>query len=103
MNFTHKWRIKMKIDLRLGDCREILKTISDNSVDMVITSPPYDNLRTYENTLNWNFDIFKEIANELFRVLKIGGVIIWVVADATINGSELVQVLDKPFISKKLA
>lgn len=76
------------IDLRLGDSRDILKTLEDESVDCVITSPPYDNLRTYNNTLEWTFDIFKEIADELYRVLKTGGVIIWVVGDATINGSE---------------
>lgn len=55
---------------------------------MVITSPPYDNLRTYDGTLVWDFEIFKNIANELYRVTKQGGVIIWVVGDATINGSE---------------
>ena len=76
------------LDLRLGDSTEILKTIADESVDLVVTSPPYDNLRTYEGSLKWDFDVFKGIANELARVLKKGGVIVWVVGDSTIKGSE---------------
>lgn len=57
-------------------------------VDMVLTSPPYDNLRNYNGTLEWSFEVFKNIANELARVLKDGGVIVWIVNDATVNGSE---------------
>lgn len=76
------------ISLKHGDCIKIIKDIADKSIDCVITSPPYDNLRNYKNTLNWNFDIFKNVAKELFRVLKEGGVIVWIVADATIKGSE---------------
>ena len=72
----------------LGDSCEELKKLESESIDMVLTSPPYDNLRTYEGTCFWNFDVFKTIANELARVLKPGGVIVWVVADATENGSE---------------
>jgi site-specific DNA-methyltransferase (adenine-specific) len=56
-------------------------------VDLVVTSPPYDELRTYKGH-EWNFEIFKEIAEGLSRVLKQGGVIVWVVNDQTINGSE---------------
>ena len=76
------------IDLRQGDCLELMKELPDNSIDLVVTSPPYDNLRSYNGTLNWSFDIFKPIAKELSRVLKDGGVIVWVVADATVKGSE---------------
>lgn len=76
------------IDLRQGDCLEIMKEIPDNSIDCIITSPPYDNLRTYNNTLDWNFEKFKQIALQLYRVLKKGGVVVWVVGDATIKGSE---------------
>lgn len=53
-------------------------------IDLVVTSPPYDNLRTYGGH-TWDFD---GVARELTRVLKPGGVIVWVVADATVNGSE---------------
>lgn len=72
------------IDLRLGDCKEVLKSIPDESIDLTVTSPPYDNLRKYNGFV---FD-FEEIARELFRVTKNGGVVVWVVGDATINGSE---------------
>ena len=54
---------------------------------MVVTSPPYDSIRSYENT-EWNFEIFSEIAVKLGTILKQGGVIVWVVGDATIKGSE---------------
>ena len=67
---------------------DILKQLPDKCIDLVVTSPPYDNLRTYNNSLVWDFDVFKSIANELYRVMKDGGVIVWIVSDATINGSE---------------
>ena len=66
------------------DCLVAMKNIPDKSVDMVLTSPPYDNLRTYNG---YTFD-FENIAKELFRVTKKGGVVVWVVGDATIKGSE---------------
>lgn len=70
------------------DCLKVLPTIPKNSVDMIITSPPYDNIRDYNNSSTWNFVIFKNIANELQRSLKDGGVIVWIVNDATVKGSE---------------
>lgn len=77
-----------RIKLHNGDCLEVMKTFPDNCIDLTVTSPPYDNLRTYNDTLNWNFEIFQAIANELYRVTKNGGVVVWVVGDATIKGSE---------------
>ncbi len=72
-----------------GDASQILKDIDADSIDLVVTSPPYSNLRHYGNTLvGWNHDKFKEIANELNRVLKPGGVIVWVVGDKTEKGTE---------------
>jgi len=68
----------------LGDCLEVMKTMEENSVDLTVTSPPYDNLRTYNG---YTFD-FEGIAKELYRVTKQGGVVVWVVGDATIKGSE---------------
>ena len=56
----------------------------DCFVDLTVTSPPYDNLRTYNG---YSFD-FKAVAKELYRVTKQGGVVVWVVGDATIKGSE---------------
>ncbi len=78
----------IKIDLMLGDCTKLMRRIPPASIDMVLTSPPYDNLRDYDGSLEWHFDIFRLIAGGLKRVLKPGGVIVWVVGDATIKGSE---------------
>lgn len=66
------------------NCLNILKLFNDNSIDLTITSPPYDDLRTYNG---YDFD-FEKIAKELYRITKQGGVVVWVVGDATINGSE---------------
>lgn len=56
----------------------------DNFIDLTVTSPPYDNLRTYKG---YSFD-FESVAKELYRVTKQGGVVVWVVGDQTVNGSE---------------
>jgi len=66
------------------DCLETMMKISDDFVDLIVTSPPYDNLREYNK---YSFD-FESIAKELFRIIKVGGVVVWVVNDATIKGSE---------------
>ena len=71
-----------------GDCLEVMKDIDDNSIDMVLTSPPYDNLRTYNGSLEWGEHVWKPVIDELYRVVKDGGVVVWVVGDATIKGSE---------------
>jgi DNA modification methylase len=71
-----------------GDCLELMGNIPDKSIDMVLTSPPYDNLRTYEGSLEWGEHIWKPVFQELFRIIKDGGVVVWVVGDATIKGSE---------------
>ena len=57
-------------------------------VDLTVTSPPYDDLRSYNNSLVWNFDVFKQVANRLYQITKDGGVVVWVVGDKTKNGSE---------------
>jgi len=66
------------------DCQDTMKRMPDKTVDLTVTSPPYDNLRKYNG---YDFG-FESIAKELFRVTKIGGVVVWVVGDSTINGSE---------------
>ena len=78
------------IDIYNEDCRDTMRRMikEDIKVDLVITSPPYNNLRTYNHSSTWNFDIFKEIAQLLYDVTADGGVVVWVVGDATINGSE---------------
>ena len=67
-----------------GDNVTVLSTLPDECIDLVVTSPPYDDLRTYGGH-SWDF---AGVARELTRVLKPGGVIVWVVADATMDGSE---------------
>jgi site-specific DNA-methyltransferase (adenine-specific) len=67
-----------------GDNVEVLSCFPDACIDLVVTSPPYDDLRTYGGH-SWNFEA---LAAQLVRVLKPGGVIVWVVADATVEGSE---------------
>lgn len=67
-----------------GDCLDLMREMPDKCIDLTITSPPYDNLREYKG---YSFR-FEEIAKELFRITKDGGVVVWVVGDATVNGSE---------------
>ena len=76
------------IKLIHGDCLIEMKHIEGESIDLTVTSPPYDNLRTYNNQKLFTFEDFKILAIELYRVTKKGGVVVWVVGDATINGSE---------------
>ena len=71
------------VDLILGDSTKELKNIEDNSIDLVVTSPPYDNLRDY-NSL---FDV-DVIASDLYRVVKDGGVVAWNVNDSIKDGSK---------------
>lgn len=61
-----------------------MRDMQSDSIDLTVTSPPYDNLRTYNG---FTFD-FEGIARELYRVTKPGGVVVWVVGDATVKGSE---------------
>lgn len=80
---------KNKINLYNGDSEDILKDIPNESIDLVVTSPPYDSLRKYNGIGDtWNHNKFCAIANELYRVMKPGGVVVWVVNDKTEKGSE---------------
>lgn len=73
-----------------GDCIEEMQSlINDNvKVDLTVTSPPYDNARSYNGEVVWNFDVFKQCANLLYEITADGGVVVWVVNDSVINGSE---------------
>ena len=72
-----------------NDCLEVMRSLNDNFIDLTVTSPPYDNLRNYNGNISqWSFEKFQEIAKKLYRITKEGGVVVWVVGDATINGSE---------------
>ena len=63
---------------------ETMARMQDNFIDLTVTSPPYDGLRTYNG---YSFP-FEDMAKELYRVTKDGGVVVWVVGDATVKGSE---------------
>ena len=77
------------IQLMQGDCLERMKEIPDGSIDLTVTSPPYDNLRTYNgNNEQWGEHVWRAVLEDLYRVTADGGVVVWVVADATIKGSE---------------
>lgn len=82
--------IYKNIDIYNEDCRDTMQRMKEEGVkvDLTVTSCPYNNLRTYNHSSTWNFDIFKEIAQLLYDVTADGGVVVWVVGDATINGSE---------------
>ena len=67
-----------------GDNAKVMATWPDACIDLVVTSPPYDDLRKYGGH-SWDFPA---VARELTRILKPGGVMVWVVGDATVDGSE---------------
>jgi DNA modification methylase len=77
----------------------LLSALDTGSIDLIITSPPYDNLRTY-NGFSWNFEY---IAQQSYRVLKPGGVLVWVVGDATVDGSETLTSFEQVLYFKKMA
>lgn len=86
-------QIHQRENLKINDvynmnCIQGMEAIDAESVDLCVTSPPYDDLRTYNDSSKWDFNVFKDVAVALTRVLKPGGVIMWNVNDATINGSE---------------
>ena len=66
------------------NCLETMAKMPDDFVDLTVTSPPYDGLRTYNG---YSFD-FENVAKELWRITKQGGIVVWVVDDATVKGSE---------------
>jgi DNA modification methylase len=85
----------IKNTIHFGNAVEILSTFEDNSIDLTLSSPPYDNLRTYNGKIKdeviyedgFSFP-FVEMAKELYRVTANGGVVVWVVNDQVKNGGE---------------
>lgn len=71
-----------------GDCLDELMFLANNCIDITVTSPPYDNLRNYKGSLEWGEHIWKPILEELYRITKDGGVVVWVVADKCVKGGE---------------
>ena len=79
----------MSTELINGDCLHEIKSVPHNSIDLTVTSPPYDNLRTYNgNNDTWSEQVWRELIAQLYRVTADGGVVVWIVGDATLNGSE---------------
>jgi DNA modification methylase len=77
----------MSIELNkiyVENCLDTMARMANNSIDFVLTSPPYDDLRTYNG---YSFD-FEKVAKELYRVVKENSSVVWVVGDATTQGSE---------------
>lgn len=82
-----------------GNSVNIMKEqIPDESVDLTVTSPPYDDMRSYKGYI---FEVDK-MAEQLFRITKHGGVVVWVVGDKTINGSETLTSFEHAFAFKKV-
>jgi site-specific DNA-methyltransferase (adenine-specific) len=77
------------------NCLETMKRMPNDYIKLTVTSPPYDDLRTYNKNIGGNKNEFngysfpfEDIARELYRVTQKGGVVVWVVSDAVQNGSE---------------
>lgn len=72
----------------LGDNVEVMRSIPEGVIDLTVTSPPYDNMREYTGESEWNWEKFTQVAQELYRVTKEGGVVVWNVNDKTVNGAK---------------
>lgn len=85
--------MKKEVDKYIGkiindNCIKFMKKLPDNCIDLTVTSPPYDDLRDYENKLVWDYNTFRKVARELYRVTKNGGVVVWVIGDKTDKGNK---------------
>jgi len=86
------------------DCRDTMARMPDSHLDLVVTSPPYDKLRNYKDGsgLRWQDSVWQDVLHLLFRVMKKGGVVVWVVNDSTINGSETGTSFRQALFAKKI-
>ena len=80
------------------NCLDTMARMEDGFIDLIVTSPPYDDLRTYNG---YSFP-FKEIATELYRITKKGGVVVWVVGDKTHNGCETLTSFKQALFFKEI-
>ena len=76
------------IELYNDDCVNHMLSMPDDIIDLTVTSPPYDDIRDYDDSLHWNEKIWQDIIQELYRVTKDGGVCVWIVNDRIKNGSK---------------
>lgn len=81
---------KNNVWLYHANCIDFMKTVPGNVIDLTVTSPPYDNLRKYKDGAgdNWGEDVWKPVIKDLYRIIKSGGIVVWVVNDSTIKGNE---------------
>jgi len=70
------------------DCVDVLTEMPCDCIDLTVTSPPYDDLRDYDDTLNWDFEQFTKTADLLYKVTKPGGIVVWVVGDKVDDGNK---------------
>ncbi len=85
-----------------GNSTDILAKVQDEVIDLTVCSPPYDTLRGYTEEVSWNWAIFHTIAEQLYRVTKPGGVVVWVVNDETVKGSETLTSFAQATLFKNL-
>lgn len=76
------------IQLHCEDCVSFMEKQPPEILDLTITSPPYDSMRTYQGPSDWCREKWEAVLSELFRLTKDGGSVVWVVGDQTKNGSE---------------
>jgi len=74
-----------KQEWKIGDCVKLMGEMDDGSVDLVVTSPPYDNLRTYGGKSNFRFE---DTADQIYRIIRDGRTVVWIVGDETVDGDE---------------
>jgi site-specific DNA-methyltransferase (adenine-specific) len=70
------------------NCIDFMRQLPDESIDFVLTSPPYDTMRLYKRQVSWDFSVFKQVATQLSRIIRQGSSIVWVVGDETIDHNE---------------
>ena len=91
-------------ELYNDDCIKIMDLLiaQGKQVDLTVTSPPYDDLRDYEKSLIWNFDVFKQVANRLYDITKDGGVVVWIVGDSVKKGSKTLRCYEQALYFKSI-
>jgi len=91
-----------KVKLIHADCVTAMRRIPSGSIDLTVTSPPYDQLRNYKESLVWDASVWEAALTKLYRITKAGGVVVWVVGDATIKGSETGTSFTQALFAKRL-
>ncbi len=83
-----KYEFLGDFELYFGDCLDHMNAMVSETIQLTVTSPPYDELRDYEKTIEWGPEIWEKVIKELYRITKPGGVVVWIVGDQTKNFTE---------------